>query len=189
MNRIVERTSDARNDLVLRLVRASLAGAFVIVGISCQLGHTISSAEPANAGDPSSRVDPVAERLYASAFSALDRPARDVVTDSASWADYWRRIVGPRYAAQSIAPAVDFAEARVVVVAGGRQAQASPSVAIERVELSDSMAVVRIVRRVVGGACGTATAETSPIDVYRLPQPGPPVRFVERADTLTCAAR
>ena len=129
-----------------------------------------------------------AERLYANGFSALPHAAREVVSDSAAWIHIWRRVMGSRRV-QTPAPGVDFTRARVVVVAAGPQAETSLSLAIEGIDLADSATIVRIHRRVIGGACGVAAARTSPVDIYRVPRTPAPVRFVERSDTLTCGGR
>jgi hypothetical protein len=117
--------------------------------------------------------------------SGLDKPARIVVRDDATWRTLWSQInLG---GAPVPLPAIDFSREMIVVVALGSRSTGGYSILLEDASAGANDGTAITVRSMSPGpGCGVTLAFTQPVDIARLPLRQGEVRFVERAQVFDC---
>lgn len=118
--------------------------------------------------------------------SDFSHPLRQVVRDSASLADLWRRAGIKRPP-----PHVDFRHEDIIVAALGREPDEGYLIKVREVTSTDTAVIVSLDLREPGPHCAVAATETSPMTFvrHRRPKSGGanlPVQFAERRVTLGC---
>jgi hypothetical protein len=118
--------------------------------------------------------------------SDFETPANLLITDAAEWRSVWEKLHAGLTPLPP-APAVDFTQEAVVLVAIGQQPNGGHSVRIDSVNRagSDSI-VVRATHRIPGPDCITTQALVEPVDLARIPRPSGPVGFVVQVATYPC---
>lgn len=117
-------------------------------------------------------------------FSGLDRPARIVVREDATWQAVWTDI--ERGNSFVPAPTVDFTHEMVLVAAQGLQNSAGYGILIDGANEAENGGINVIVRSISPGNCMTAAVMTQPIDIARLPIRTGKVEFTERSEVHHC---
>jgi len=155
------------------------------VRVVCAAVVTLSAActadfatQPIGPGIPMVRLR--AEPYSFAFYSGLDKQARLVVRDDATWQALWSQInfrsspVAPR-------PAIDFSREMLVVVALGARGTGGYSILLEGAAEDGPDGTAIMVRSVSPGPnCVTTQAFTQPVDIARLPLRNGDVRFVEQ---------
>ena len=136
---------------------------------------------------PSLPIVRLTSQPYSFAYSSgLDRPARVVVRDAATWQAIWDRI----YLRQSPVPplpAVDFSRDMIVVVALGAQPTGGYGILITGASEATANGVAVIVdSSSPASSCVVTDALTQPVDIARMPLRDGEVSFVERSHTTNC---
>lgn len=91
--------------------------------------------------------------------SGLDSPARKVIRDDSTYAQFWQALgAGQR-------PAVDFTRDVVIAVAAGQRPTGGHAIAVERVARAGKSMTVDVVETVPGAGCWTTQQITQPVDV------------------------
>jgi hypothetical protein len=128
------------------------------------------------------RADP-----YAFTFgSGMDRAARFVVRDAATWQATWNQIYQGSSPVPPL-PAVDFSREMIVVAALGSHPTGGYNILLEGAAEAPSNGTVFTVSSVSPGPrCATTQAFTQPVDIARLPLRSGPVSSVEKARVTNC---
>ena len=91
--------------------------------------------------------------------SGLDSPARKVIRDDSTYAQFWQALgAGQR-------PAVDFTRDVVIAVAAGQRQTGGYAIAVDRVARAGKSMTVEVVETVPGPGCWTTQQITQPVDV------------------------
>ena len=117
--------------------------------------------------------------------SGLREAIRSVVRDSATWRQWWERVTADRRVRPQL-PVVNFARDMLVIVALGTQSSTGYNVNVDSVTSSGRVSRVYVRVAGPGRGCVVGNAETSPVDVVRVPKSGPLVAFVERTYADDC---
>lgn len=119
-------------------------------------------------------------------YSGLDKPARLVVRDAATWQALWSQI----YLRQSPVPplpAIDFSRDMIVVVALGSHSTGGYGILLEGASEAGTGGIAVTVRSVSPGSnCVVTEAFTQPVDIALLPLRDGAVRFLERSQVSDC---
>lgn len=119
-------------------------------------------------------------------FSGLREPVRRVVRTDGAWTEMWAAIQQPVHPAPP-APAINFDQEMVIVVAMGEQRSGGYLVTIERVSEAGDGGIDVIVRtQRPGTGCATAAVLTQPLDIVRVPRRDGLVRFWDQDQPYTC---
>jgi len=110
-------------------------------------------------------------------YSGLKEPMVLLVTDPGEWEAVWRRHTAVM-ARPRPAPAVDFGQEAVVVVALGERRSGGYSIAVTGVRLKGDQLVVRVRRQSPPPGAVTTMAFTQPYHMVAIPRPDRPVSRV-----------
>lgn len=123
--------------------------------------------------------------LLTTQTSAYRSPDERVIRDATTWTSVWAEL--HEGAPEAPAPAVDFTQRVVVLVATGERSTGGVTVHVDAVEPDARGAVVRYTVSVPGRDCMTTQALTAPVDVVSAPRPrGGEIRFDRRTRTTPC---
>jgi hypothetical protein len=124
---------------------------------------------------------------YAFTFnSGLDKPARIVVRDAATWQALWSQIY-LRYSPLPSLPAVDFSAEMIVIAALGSHSTGGYDILLAGASESAGSGTVFTVSSVFPGPrCITTQAFTQPVDIARVPLRSGDVSFVEQKHVTNC---
>lgn len=117
--------------------------------------------------------------------SALERPVRMVVGDSAAWRALWAEITSA-HGPPDVVPAVDFAREMLVVAGMGTRPSGGFLIAIDSVQATSGTLRVVVRSRSPGRGCGVTAALTAPVALARITRTGLRPEFVEVADVRNC---
>ena len=119
--------------------------------------------------------------------TGLSDSTRLVVRDQSTWDAVWNRLQGTA-TPERAAPIVDFKAAMVVVAAQGMRPTSGYTIRVDKVDADGNGAVATVVETSPSGApCGQTSGLTTPADLVAVAQTNGPVRFLERAETSSCA--
>jgi hypothetical protein len=113
--------------------------------------------------------------------SGLDSPARKVIRDDSTYAQFWQALgAGQR-------PAVDFTRDVVIAVAAGQRPTGGHAIAVERVARAGKSMTVQVVETVPGPGCWTTQQITQPVDVVVVAAADAPTwSFSDRTKSQEC---
>jgi hypothetical protein len=156
--------------------------AVLTLGVACSSADITTQPIGPNVPMVRLRADP-----YSFTFSSgLDKPARIVVRDNATWRTLWSQIyLGS--APVPPPPAIDFSREMIVVVALGSRSTGGYGILLEDASEDGAGGTAIAVRSMSPGpGCVVTLAFTQPVDIARLPLRQGEVRFVERAQVFEC---
>ena len=113
--------------------------------------------------------------------SGLDSPARKVIRDDSTYAQFWQALgAGQR-------PAVDFTRDVVIAVAAGQRQTGGYAIAVQRVARAGKAMTVDVVETVPGPGCWTTQQITQPVDVVVVAAADAPTwSFSDRTKSQAC---
>jgi len=189
-----------------RLARRFLRGLPLLAAVSCSAGTVRSPQVPlalmpgrimarsgpggrpialATDGSHGLSLDSL-EHILRSQYSGLRDPVRTVVRDSLTWSRWWEQVHAHYQSPPPAVPRMDFRRAMVVIVGLGVQNSTGFDVRIDSVIPNGATTVV-VVRIVAPGrGCLVGNAETTPVDVVKVPTSRALVTFVDRFHSADC---
>jgi protease stability complex PrcB-like protein len=121
-----------------------------------------------------------------SAYAGVGDPMRTVIRDSVAWRRLWEQINRP-FVPPPALPHIDFAREMIVVAALGVRPNAGYDVVIEGAQVDSAGIQISVRVAAPASGCPTATVETQPIDLARVPVSDAPVRFRDRDVVVACS--
>jgi hypothetical protein len=124
---------------------------------------------------------------YSFAFvSGMDRPARLMIRDAATWQAVWTQIHRGS-SPLSPPPTIDFSREMVVVAALGTHSSGGYGILVDGASVVDTDGTAIAVRSISPGPdCGVTAAFTEPVDIARMQRRDGTVTFVERSEVTSC---
>jgi hypothetical protein len=173
-----------RSASVTAVIIAVMTLAFAVSMAGCD-GPTTGPRVPSNAAALS------VSRVFEGSLSAFrfhtgyTERERLVIRSPEQWSQAWARII-QTYSPRPAAPAVDFDNEVVILVAMGQRPSGGYFIAVEGVYDADGRVFAEVREQSPGAGCITTEALTEPVDAVRVPRRDVPVIFVERAETVVC---
>ena len=119
-------------------------------------------------------------------YSGLDKPARLVVRDPATWQAIWNQIYLRQTPVPPL-PRIDFSHDMILVAALGSRSTGGFSILLgEASEAANDGVTVIVDSSSPGSNCIVTEAFTQPVDIARLPLRDGAVSFVERSHVSDC---
>lgn len=137
-------------------------------------------------GDATVVPDDRVETLLEESYGGLDERRRQVVRDSAAWADVWRQLYESRSPVPE-RPTVDFGRSMVIVAAMGSRPTGGYGIGVESVHLDGETLYVVLRETSPGDGCMVTQALTAPTTAVRVPRVDGDVEFVEKETVRDCS--
>jgi hypothetical protein len=123
--------------------------------------------------------------VYASTFSGIAMPGRDLLLTRHEWAVYWEPTLQNTIPRPPL-PEVDFERRFILAAAMGSRLEAGHSIEIDEVWTRGDDYWVRVIQRMPAAHCNPIAIHTLPIVVVSLPRITGDVFLVERVVTEGC---
>ncbi len=124
-------------------------------------------------------------RLLHEENSGLKDPVRTVIRDSSAWQDWSRRVTADHRQPVPVPP-VDFRQEMVILAGLGSQRSTGYDVRVLSVQQIGASLRVRVRVLLPGPGCMVGWAETSPVDLIRVPRSTATVTFVDESNQQVC---